>query len=237
MSSSANPPHPHTETVGESNKAFDSIFKIALPLGLAIMAALLNASAVSQQMQTRTYVAFSADLPIGHVVREEDLVSVELGGQTGQLHVPPFTADDRDVWLGRILGTNVQKGELIAEKHFGGVELGTSKEETLLLSSSQFGQSEAGLLRPGQWVYFTCYPRRDQTATEVHVGPFRVAAFDAQRQSDGDGGILLIYSADDKGRAERRRLVEFLDDDRYRVTATLMGTKPSGPKLAANTRK
>lgn len=237
MSATGNTSPIRTEPVGESIKTTDSILKIALPIGLAVMAALLNASAVSQQMQTRTYVAFNSDLPVGHVLRVEDVVSVELGGQTGQLNVPPVTTEERQAWLGRILGEKVQKGELITEKHFGGVELGTAKEETLLLSSSQFGQSEAGLLRPGQWVYFTCYPRRDQTAPEIHVGPFRVAAFDSQRQSDGDGGILLIYSADEKGRTERRRLVEFLDDERYRVTATLMGTKPAVQKLAANTRK
>jgi hypothetical protein len=237
MSATGNTQNHRTEPVGESTKVTDSILKIALPIGLAVMAALLNASAVSQQMQTRTYVAFKSELPIGHVLREEDLVSVNLGGQTGQLNVPPITAEERQAWLGRILGEKVEKGELITGKHFGGVELGTMKEETLLLSSSQFGQSEAGLLRPGQWVYFTCYPRRDQTAREIHVGPFRVAAFDAQRQSDGEGGILLIYPADEKGRAQRRRLVEFLDDDKYRVTATLLGAKPSEQKLAINTNK
>jgi hypothetical protein len=223
--------------MGESTKATDSILKIALPIGLAIMAALLNASAVSQQMQTRSYVAFKADLPIGHVLREEDLVTVKLGGQTGQLNVPPITAQELQAWLGRILGEQVEKGELLTKKHLGGIELGSTKEETLLLSSSQFGQSEAGLLRPGQWVYFTCYPRREPNAQEIHVGPFRVAAFDTQRQNDGDGGILLLYEANEKGRSQRRRLVEFLDDGNYRVTTTLLGTKPAEQKLAVNTSK
>jgi len=236
MSAQAPVTTPRASAVSESSKTPDSILKILLPLGLAVMAGLLNASAVSRQMRTQTYLSFQTDLPIGHVLTEADLAPIDLGGETSQLNVQPAPSDQQLVWMGRVLGQSVKKGELIEEKHFGGVELGTSKEETLLLSTNQFGQNEAGLLQPGQWLYFTCYRKGDQAAPEQHVGPFRVASYDAQRKSDSDGGVLLIYTADDKGRRERRRLVEYLDDDSYRVTATVLGAKPIA-QLAANTAK
>jgi hypothetical protein len=200
------------------------------------MAGLLNASAVSRQMRTQTYLSFQTDLPIGHVLRAEDFEPIELGGATSQLNVQPVLTSQQVAWIGRVLGQSVKKGELVEEKHFGGVELGTSQEETLLLSANQFGQNEAGLLQPGQWIYFTCYRKGDQTAPELYVGPFRVASYDAQRKSDSEGGVLLIYTANEKGRRERRRLVEYLDDENYRVTATVLGTKPA-EQIAANTSK
>ena len=205
----------------------DTWLKISIPIALAILAAVMNASAVHRQMQTHPYLAFKENLPIGHLVSESDFVSIELGGQTANLTVAPTNNLDKSRWVGRVLGRNSYQGELVREEHFGGVELGTNAEETLLLAEHQIGSSEASLLRPGHWVYFTGYPNGSTTATEIPVGPVRVAAFDKARKANNQGGVLLIYSANEKGRKERRRLVEFLDNNDYRVSTTIVNQKPT----------
>lgn len=226
--------------IGEQNPSaqsnVDTWLKISIPIVLALLAAVMNASAIHRQMQTQPYLAFKENLPIGHVVSESDFISIELGGQTANLTVTATNNPDKSHWVGRILGRNSYQGELVREEHFGGVELGTNAEETLLLSEQQIGSSEASLLRPGQWVYFTCYPKGSTTAAETHIGPFRVAAFDKARKTNNQGGVLLIYSANEKGRKERRRLVEILDNNDYRVSTTIMSQKPT-ERLASATQK
>jgi hypothetical protein len=106
----------------------DFLVKIAVPIVLAFIAAFLNASAVAKQMKTQTFLSYKQDLSFGHIVNENDLVEVKIGGQLAQIPYLKDAKTSRTQLIGRIVNRPIKKGELVVESQFGGISVTESSE-------------------------------------------------------------------------------------------------------------
>lgn len=188
-------PAPRQE--GNEKGGTEVLVKIAIPLVLALVAAVLNASAVARQMKTQTFIAYSKDLPIGHVVGKDDLAEVKIGGDLGQIPYLLHADTARSELVGRVVDRPIKKGELVVEGQFGGVSVAgqelvpydLDRDETRALGHS---------IRPGQWFYVKFQERnqtqgKDQITNNLNeIGPFQVAPVDKTYRTDSTDYVIRL---------------------------------------------
>lgn len=193
---------------GNEKGGSEVLVKIAIPVVLALVASILNASAVARQMKTQAFLAYNKDLPVGHVVGKEDLAEVKIGGDLGQI---PYLlhADTAEAELiGRVVDRPIKKGELVVEGQFGGISVAgqelvpydLDRDETRALGNS---------IRPGQWFYVKFQERnesreKDQITNSLsEIGPFQVAPVDKTYRTDSSDHVTrlnMYYQDPDRDR-------------------------------------
>ena len=212
------------QTEGSSTEI---LVKIAIPIALAVVAGLLNASAVSRQMQTQPFYAFKEDLPIGHMISVADLHEVRIGGELGGIpYLRPASINKED-FVGRVLNRDIKKGELIVESQFGGISLPKARMKSFELPRNS-GRLIARSARPGQSVTVQFSIKNDPNAVLYELGPFEVAPVDQNYKSDSHENPLVLNIALDKS-TDRQvvKLLEVLENEsKYYVLCLPHRAKP-----------
>lgn len=180
---------PKQETVEGSSS--DIVVKIAIPLVLAFVAAALNASAVARQMKTQPFLAYKEDLPIGHIIKNSDLVEVKIGGDLGQIPYHRPSENAASELIGRVINRPVKKGELIVESQFGGISVPDLGKYRSFELPRNLSRTLARSVRPGQW--FTIrYALKNNTDKVYELGPFEVAPVDQNYRLDSVDAVTVL---------------------------------------------
>jgi len=169
----------------------DFLVKIAVPVGLAIIAAFLNASAVAKQMKTQTFLSYKQDLSFGHIVNENDLVEVKIGGQLGQIPYLKDAKSSRSQLIGRIVNRPIKRGELVVESQFGGISVTESSEFRSFELPRNLSRNLARSVRPGQW-FTVRYAMKNNTDSVYALGPFEVAPIDQNYRLDASDSVTVL---------------------------------------------
>jgi hypothetical protein len=175
----------------------DFLFKIAVPVVLAFIAAFLNANAVAKQMKTQGFLSYKDDLSFGHIVNENDLVEVKIGGQLGQIPYLKDAKTSRTQLIGRIVNRPIKKGELVVESQFGGISVTESSEYRSFELPRNLSRNLARSVRPGQW-FTVRYALKNNTDTVYALGPFEVAPIDQNYRLDSSESVTVLNVKEDK---------------------------------------
>jgi hypothetical protein len=220
---------PATQSSGSETGGSGLIVKIAIPLVLALVAAMLNATAVARQMKTQAFLTYKQDLTIGHEVTDEDLVEVKLGGDVGQVPYILNTEAAKSELTGRVLNRPVKQGELVVETQFGGISIPGVElvpQELTKDESRNLGQSP----RPGQWFYVKYVVREDEGKT-FRLGPFQVAPVDKSYRTDSSDSVTVLNLPRDKT-ADRqiftlKKILSSGQSGKYDHVVELLASAPS----------
>lgn len=188
------------------------LVKIAIPIGLAVLAGVLNASAVARQMQTQPFFAFKEELPVGHMLTESDVVEVNLGGELSQIPYMRPTVSSKSELVGRVMNRPVKKGELVVDSQFGGVSLSKGKSKSFELPRNA-SRSLARSVRPGQWVSFQ-YAIKSDAKQIYELGPFEVGPVDPSYRSEStDPATILNVEIGPDSDLQILKLLEVLENE------------------------
>lgn len=175
--------------------------RLGIPVGCAILAALLNFAAVRRQIKPVRAYAVNAALPMGTrlqasnvdlidlagefdrsaVVLEKDLLVQE--GESGRLLDLQESLNRKP----RILCRNSQKGEILVKSALGGMEGPRENEMTVEVPRAMIKASDEFIM-PGKIIHFRVIERGlsgEAEGTNV-IGPFRIA-FDDTLFEEGQG--------------------------------------------------
>lgn len=179
------------ETLGS-----DFLVKIAIPLVLAFIAAFLNATAVAKQMKTQSFLSYRDNLSFGHIVNENDLVEVKIGGQLGQIPYLKDAKTSRTELIGRVVNRPIKKGELVVESQFGGISVTESSKYRSFELPRNLSRNLARSVRPGQW-FTVRYALKNNTGKVYALGPFEVAPIDQNYRLDSSDSVTVLNIKED----------------------------------------
>lgn len=210
--------------IGDTSEELSVWIRLGLPIILALVAALLNASAVRSQIQPIYAYSFVSDLPAGTRLRAEHLSKVELAGNLDRsfLALPKdllvqsnehgqLTLEQSLEQQPRILSKPMGKGELVSLASLGGSDLSELKsndqmsEQMVDVPSALIMGDGSGLL-PGKKVYFLVKRRHSQDETSREIGPFRVGLRELESRTSVESSnqslksdLPIVYVVDKQG--------------------------------------
>ncbi|TWU05314.1 hypothetical protein CA54_60020 [Symmachiella macrocystis] len=196
--------------------------KLALPVGLGLVAAFLNYKTVSARIQPQYFVRVSEDLQAGESFSGDNLTKVSLQGERSDLSKTFVPWKERAVLYQRPVPRNLQAGDIVFWRDATAPTLKLSAEPGELEFHVAFRDLQAVPkdIRAGQQVSFrvgtdTTKLRGDartnyvaNATTDQKIGPFRVlevGGFDVSGEEDAarsNGYIKVAVKWDDE-RMER----------------------------------
>lgn len=183
--------------------------RLGIPVGCALLAAMLNFAAVKRQIQPVKAYAISEDLPMGTLLQASHLRLIELAGNFERSGV--FLENDlllRDGGDGRllslqsslereprVLSRDSYQGEILVRSSLGGVE-GARRGEGLLEVPRSMIENSDSFLMPGKMIFFSM-GEKGKPGRNL-IGPFRIAMRDihfkeAEKQNRRDEMVLIAY--------------------------------------------
>jgi hypothetical protein len=173
-----------------------TLMKLAVPLGLGIVATVLNFMAGQSAKAPVAFLVAGTDITAGSAFTTDNTQKVELpNDQAGTLKGVVVPASERAVVLGRICPRNLKKGDVIFYRDVSPTEpdLDLRKDEELYFLSLEglVTNSLPALLKVGDEIGFWVYPRpaaeggKAAKADPEYVGPFRVVSLGKRITRDG----------------------------------------------------
>lgn len=175
--------------------------RLALPVGLGIIAAVVNWVAVSARLQPEAFVAVNANLAAGDPVRPDNLVQIELSGDLGSLRQAAIPWEHRAAVYHRSIPRDLIAGDIVLWRDASALldEMPKDGEDKLTIPLSDIPFVPRFIL-VGQEVGFWIAGSEDDDLTPLeaepgqederkgeYVGPFRVLAV-GERASPGEPG-------------------------------------------------
>jgi hypothetical protein len=178
--------------------------KLALPLGLGVVAGVINWSVTMTKIKPIACVALAADLKAGEKLSENVLLPMELSGNVPRLTHTVVPWQERAILYGRAVPRTMQAGDLIFWRDAAPApkELLVCKGEVPLSVSLRGMTVVPDFLHVGQQVGFLVATnpgrkRREPVASDPepepeckstrYVGPFRILAVGRRTSPSADG--------------------------------------------------
>ena len=187
--------------------------RVGIPVGCALLAAILNFAAVKRQIQPVKAYAFRSHLPMGTRLQASHLTVIDLAGsfdRSGVILENDLLVQDSEqgrplslaVSLQRrpkIVSRAVSQGEVVVQSSLGGIE-GPRENEMVMEVPRAMIRASDEFLTPGKEIYFRVQGKRrlQESAMVTMIGPFRIAIRDLPEdprdaKSQRDKGVQLAY--------------------------------------------
>lgn len=174
--------------------------KLGIPIGLGVLAALLNYAGRSAEMAPVGYVRVNQELGVGKEFKEDHLERIDLPKNLGSLEKTAIPWRDRAVLYGRPSPRDLKKGDLVLWRDATPPAPGLALEEgevALHLSLEGISSSLPSIVKVGDRIGFYL-PRRftldpknppekepaEKPSPLEYVGPFRVLSIGKRVSAD-----------------------------------------------------
>jgi len=195
-------------------------FRIGIPAVLAMLAGILNANTVQQQLNPIEVYAISAEVSPGMLLIPEHLQLVKVGGNLDRtklltvtdllatLEIDNASAESIRKSLAKtplVYSRFIASGELLTRSCLGGLERAVAGQQRIEVPVANIIGDYSRLL-PGQAVYFHVLKSTSNIDPDdiQEIGPFRVAYWTRKQfQQDKDVFLPLIYAVGPNGQKSR----------------------------------